>query len=128
VTVQSPLDGVVLSVPSTPGATVQAGQPLVMIVDPSQLWVNANIEETNVSRLKVGDPVSVHVDALGTDVAGRVESITPATAGTFSILPTSNTSGNFTKITQLVPVRIALNLGNQPALLGSSVEVRIKVA
>jgi multidrug resistance efflux pump len=128
VTVQSPLDGVVLSVPSTPGATVQAGQPLVMIVDPSQLWVNANIEETNVSRLKVGDPVSVHVDALGTDVAGRVESITPATAGTFSILPTSNTSGNFTKITQLVPVRIALNLGNQPALLGSSVEVKIKVA
>jgi multidrug resistance efflux pump len=128
VTVQSPLDGVVLSVPATPGATVQAGQPLVMIVDPSQLWVNANIEETNVGRLKVGDPVSVHVDALGTDIAGRVESITPATAGTFSILPTSNTSGNFTKITQLVPVRIALNLGNQPALLGSSVEVKIKVA
>jgi multidrug resistance efflux pump len=128
VTVQSPFDGVVLSVPATPGETVQAGQGLLTIVDPTQMWVNANIEETNVARLTVGDPVTVHVDALGTDVAGRVESITPATASIFSILPTSNTTGNFTKTTQLVPVRIALNLGNQPALLGSSVEVKIKVA
>jgi multidrug resistance efflux pump len=128
VTVQSPLDGVVLSVPTTPGATVQAGQALVTVVDPGQMWVNANIEETNVSRLKVGQPVTVHVDALGSDVAGRVESITPATANSFSLLPTSNTSGNFTKVTQLVPVRISVSLGNQPALLGSSAEVKIKVA
>ena len=128
VTVQSPLDGVVLSVPAAPGATVQAGQALVTVVDPSQMWVNANIEETNVSRLKVGDAVTVHVDALGTDVTGRVESITPATANSFSLLPTSNTSGNFTKVTQLVPVRISVNLGNQPILLGSSAEVKIQVA
>jgi multidrug resistance efflux pump len=128
ISVQSPLDGVVLSVPTTPGATVQAGQALVTLVDPSQMWVNANIEETNVSRVKVGQPVSVHVDALGTDVAGRVESITPATANSFSLLPTTSTSGNFTKVTQLVPVRISVNLGNQPALLGSSVEVKVQVA
>ena len=128
ITVQSPLDGVVLSVPAAPGATVQAGQALITVVDPSQMWVNANIEETNVSRLKVGDAVTVHVDALGADVAGRVESITPATASSFSLLPTSNTSGNFTKVTQLVPVRIYVNLGNQPVLLGSSAEVKIQVA
>jgi multidrug resistance efflux pump len=128
VTVQSPLDGVVLSVPTTPGATVQAGQALITVVDPGQMWVNANIEETNVSRLKVGQPVTVHVDALGSDVTGRVDSITPATASSFSLLPTSNTSGNFTKVTQLVPVRISVNLGNQPTLLGSSAEVKIKVA
>jgi multidrug resistance efflux pump len=128
VTVQSPLDGVVLSVPTTPGATVQAGQALVTLVDPGQMWVNANIEETNVSKVKVGQQVSVHVDALGTDVPGRVDSITPATANSFSLLPTSNTSGNFTKVTQLVPVRISVNLGNQPALLGSSVEVKVRVA
>jgi multidrug resistance efflux pump len=128
VTVQSPIDGVVLAVPTTPGATVQAGQALVTVVDPTQMWVNANIEETNVDRVKVGQPVTVHVDALNTDVQGRVESITPATAGTFSLLPTSNTSGNFTKVTQLVPVRISVNLGDQPALLGSSAEVKIRVA
>jgi len=128
VNVQSPIDGVVLAVPATPGASVQAGQALVTVVDPAQLWINANIEETNIDRVKVGQPVTVHVDALNQDVQGRVESITPATASTFSLLPTSNTSGNFTKVTQLVPVRIAVNLGNQPALLGSSVEVKIRVA
>ncbi|MBV9354930.1 MAG: HlyD family secretion protein, partial [Chloroflexi bacterium] len=75
-----------------------------------------------------GQSVTVHVDALNADVPGRVESITPATAATFSIIPTQNASGNFNKVTQLVPVRISLNLGNEPTLLGSSVEVKIKVA
>ena len=54
--------------------------------------------------------------------------VTPATANTFSMLPASNASGNFTKVTQLVPVRISVNLGNQPTLLGANVEVKIKVA
>jgi multidrug resistance efflux pump len=128
VTVQSPIDGVVIAVPATPGASVQPGQDLVTVVDPNQLWVNANIDETNVDHVKVGQAVTVHVDALNADVPGRVQSITPATAATFSLLPTSNTSGNFTKVTQQVPVRIAVKLGNQPVLLGSSVEVKIQVA
>jgi multidrug resistance efflux pump len=128
ITVQSPLDGVVLSVPTTPGATVQAGQALITVVDPNEMWVNANIEETNVARVKVGQQVTVHVDALGSDVAGRVDAITPATANTFSLLPASNTSGNYTKVTQLVPVRISVNLANQPVLLGTSVEVKVRVA
>ena len=74
--VQSPIDGVVLAVLATPGATVQAGQALVTVVDPTQMWVNANIEETNVDRIKVGQSVNVHVDALNQDVPGRVEAIT----------------------------------------------------
>lgn len=98
------------------------------IVDPTQLWVNANIEETNIGRVKVGQPVVVHIDALNADVPGKVEAVTPATANTFSMLPSSNASGNFTKVIQLVPVRIAVNLGNQPLLLGANVEVKIRVA
>jgi multidrug resistance efflux pump len=128
VDVQAPIDGVVIATPAAVGATVAAGQAMLTIVDPSQLWVNANIEETNIGRVKVGQPVNVHIDALGRDVVGKVDAITPATAATFSLLPTSNTSGNFTKVTQLVPVRIAVNLGNQPLLLGANVEVKIKVA
>lgn len=128
VDVQAPLDGVVLAVPGTPGATVQAGQALVTMVDPGQLWVSANIEETNIDRVKVGQAVTVHVDALGADMPGRVDAITPATENTFSLLPSSSSSGNFTKVTQLIPVRISLNLGNQPGLLGSSVEVKIRVS
>lgn len=128
VDVQAPVDGIVLNEPVAVGATVAAGQPILSIVDPSALYVNANIEETNIARVKVGQPVTVHVDALGADIPGKVEAVTPATAGTFSILPSSNTSGNFTKVTQLVPVRIAVNLGNQPLLVGANVEVKIRVA
>jgi multidrug resistance efflux pump len=128
VDVQSPLDGIVIAEPVAVGATVAAGSPIVSIVDPSQLWVNANIEETNIARVRVGQPVIVHVDALGSDVPGKVEAVTPATAGTFSILPSQNTAGNFTKVTQLVPVRVAVSLGNQPLLLGANVEVKIRVA
>ena len=128
VDVQAPIDGVVIAEPVAVGSNVAAGQPIVSIVDPSQLWVNANIEETNIARVRVGQPVTVHVDALGTDVPGKVEAVTPATANTFSLLPSSNASGNFTKVTQLVPVRISVNLGNQPLLLGANVEVQIRVA
>ncbi len=126
--VHSPLDGVVVTNPAAVGATVASGQAIVTIVDPSQLWVSANVEETSIGRVKVGQPVLVHVDALRMDVPGRVEAITPATAGMTSILPPSNASGNFTKVTQLVPVRISVNLGNRPLLLGANVEVKIRVA
>jgi multidrug resistance efflux pump len=128
VDVQAPVDGIVIAEPAAVGATVSAGQPIVSIVDPSQLWVNANIEETNIARVRVGQPVTVHVDALNADIPGKVEAVTPATAEVFSLLPANNTSGNFTKVTQLVPVRISVNLGNQPLLLGANVEVRIRVA
>lgn len=127
VDVQAPFDGVVIAQPAAIGATVGAGQPIVTLVDPTQLYVNANIEETQLGRLKLGQPVVVHVDALGADIPGKVDVITPATASTSSILPQSNASGNFTKVTQLVPVRIAVNLANQPLLLGANVEVKIKV-
>jgi membrane fusion protein (multidrug efflux system) len=110
------------------GSAVSPGQPIVTLIYPTKLWVTANIEETNVGRVKVGQPVTVHVDALNTDLPGKVDVVTPATANNFSTLPTSNASGNYTKVTQLVPVRIAVNLGNQPMLLGANVEVKIRVA
>jgi multidrug resistance efflux pump len=128
VDVTAPFDGVVIATPIAAGSTVQVGQPIVTLIDPSQLWVNANVDETDFARLKAGQTVSVHVDALQADVPGRVEAITPATAATFSLLPSQNASGNFNKVTQLVPVRISVNLGNRPALLGTSVEVKIRVA
>ena len=128
VDIQAPVDGVVIAVPVAVSATVSAGQAIISLVDPTQLWVNANIEETAINRVKVGQPVTVHVDALGADVQGKVETVTPATENTFSILPSTNTSGNFTKVTQLVPVRISVHLGDQPMLLGANVEVKIRVA
>lgn len=125
--VRSPIDGVVVAIPGAVGGSVAAGQTVVTLVDPAHLWVNANIEETKIERLRIGQPVDVHIDALGVTVPGTVDAITPATSAVFSLLPASNASGNFTKVTQLVPVRVAVDLSQQSLLLGSSVSVRIHV-
>lgn len=129
VEVRSPLDGVVIATPGAVGATVSQGQAIVTLVDPSQLYVTANVDETQIPRVRVGQTVEVRVDAMDQTVIGRVDALTPATAASFSLLPqSSNTTTNFTKVTQVVPVRVAVSLGNQPGLLGSSASVRIRVA
>ena len=105
-----------------------AGQAMYAIIDPNRVWVNANIEEAKVARVRVGQPVEVHVDATGQTVNGRVMSIAPASAATFSLLPQNNASGNFTKVTQYVPVKIAVETGDAVLPLGTSVAVKIRVA
>jgi len=128
VEVRSPIDGVVIATPGAVGSTVAQGQAIVTLVDPAQLWVTANVDETQVPRLRVGQSAEVFVDALDTTVDGKVDALTPATAASFSLIPSSsNTTTNFTKVTQVVPVRVAVSLGNQPGLLGSSASVRIRV-
>jgi multidrug resistance efflux pump len=118
----------VIAVPVGVGATVSPGQSIVTIVDPSSLYVNANIDETSVRRVAVGQQADVHLDALNQTVAGQVRSITPASAATFSLLPQNNSAGTFTKVTQLVPVEISIDVANEPLLVGTSAEVKIHVA
>lgn len=126
--VKSPMNGVVVAVPVAAGQTVSQGQALVSLIDPAQLWITANVDENQVSRLSVGQAAQVHLDALNADVPGVVQDLTPATAGAFALLPQSNTTTNFTKVAQVVPVRIAVQLGDSPGLLGSSAEVKVRVA
>ncbi|MHB8620222.1 MAG: efflux RND transporter periplasmic adaptor subunit [Chloroflexota bacterium] len=128
VNITSPMNGVVIAVPAAVDATVSQGEPLVTLIDPAQLWVTANIDENQVSRLRVGQRAEVHLDALNATLSGQVVQLTPATAAVFGLLPQSNTTANFTKVDQVVPVRIAVNLGNKPGLLGSSASVSIRVA
>jgi multidrug resistance efflux pump len=109
------------------GGTVAAGQPIYALVDPAQVWVKANIEESSAWRVQIGQVVDVHVDALNRDFTGRIDAITPASAATFSLLPSNNASGNFTKVTQYVPVKIAVDSPGVVLPLGTSVEVRIHV-
>jgi len=126
--VAAPFDGTVIAIPVGVGATVSPGQGIVTIVDPSSLYVNANIDETSVRRVAIGQQVDVHLDALNQNVTGQVESVTPASAATFSLLPQNNSSGTFTKVTQLVPVKVSIGITDQPLLVGTSAEVKVHVA
>jgi len=127
VPVQSPMDGVIAARTGFVGATVAAGQPIYTIVDPRNVWVRANIEEGKLWQIKPGQRVAIHVDALNRDVGGRVQAIAPASAATFSLLPTGNVSGNFVKVTQYVPIKIVPDEIDAILPLGTSVEVRIEV-
>jgi multidrug resistance efflux pump len=125
--IKASVSGIVVARQANVGDTVAVGQPIVTVVDPSKLWIQAQIKETDIDRVKVGQPVDVSVDSLGKTLPGRVIAVSQASAATFSLLPASNASGNFTKVTQLVPVKISVDYGNLPLVLGSSVEVSIRV-
>jgi len=127
VDVTSPLTGVVVARLADPGSTVAPGQAIIAVVDPANLFVTANVNETDVDRIQVGEPVDVTVDSLATTLSGRVEAITPASSASFSLIPQQNASGNYTKVQQVVPVKIAVDYGNLPLIVGSSVEVNIHV-
>ncbi len=127
VPVSSPLTGIVAARTGYVGGTVAAGQPIYALIDPTKVWVRANIEEASAWRVAIGQPVEVHSDALNRDLTGRVEAITPASAATFSLLPSGNVSGNFTKVTQYVPIKIVVDSTGVVLPLGTSVEVRIQV-
>lgn len=94
------------------GQFVQAGTRLMTVVPLSKLYVTANFKETQIGLMRPGQRATIKVDALdGTEVSGHVESISPGTGAQFSLLPPENATGNFTKIVQRVPVRIALDAG-----------------
>ncbi len=117
-----------------PGDIVQAGQPIFTLYNLSDVWVTANFEETKLASIHQGDSVEISVDAFPDQTFhGRVELIGAAAASQFSLIPPNNASGNFTKVTQRVPVKIVLlkSDGDAPAdhklLPGMSVEVKIRV-
>lgn len=105
---------------------VAAGTPLAYAYNFNSLYVTANIKETQIQHVKVGDTVDVYPDAFpGTDISGRVSQIGLATAATFSLLPTVSTNANFTKVTQVIPVTISLQGTVNGLVPGMSVSVRI---
>ncbi|HVA24393.1 MAG TPA: efflux RND transporter periplasmic adaptor subunit [Chloroflexota bacterium] len=124
----SPVNGVVVAKTAAVGDVVSPGQPVLSVVDLGKLWVTANVDEAQISRINVGQGVEVHVDALGKTLKGSVMAITPASAATFSLLPQNNTSGNYTKVTQRVPVKIAVDYAGDMLFPGTSAEVTIKVS
>ncbi|MCA8926460.1 MAG: HlyD family secretion protein [Alphaproteobacteria bacterium] len=129
--IHAPIAGVIDRLFVEEGEYVRVGQRVLMMHDPDAVWVEANIKETELRLLKLGQPVHVFVDAFpDADVRGTIERVGSATTAKFALLPTPNPSGNFTKITQRVPVRIALDRSAAPDIdlsPGMMVEVEIDV-
>src|SRR2546422_3543920 len=111
----APAEGVVSKKSAELGQLVQPGQPLMSLVPLGDVWVTANLKETQMVDVTPGDPVDFTVDAYGgRHFSGHVESLSPATGARFSLLPPDNATGNFTKVVQRVPVRIRLDGKNDP--------------
>jgi membrane fusion protein (multidrug efflux system) len=106
---KAPYDGVVGNLSVQNGDLVSAGKRLAALVPTSELFIEANFKETQIAHLVPGSKVAIHVDAYGEQpLEGTVTSIAPASGAIFSMLPAENATGNFTKVVQRVPVRIAL--------------------
>jgi membrane fusion protein (multidrug efflux system) len=126
--IRSPIDVVVNRLFVEAGEYVSEGQRIALIHDPNRLWIEANIKETSIRQLKPGQPVAITVDAYPDHTfKGTVERIGHSTTANFALLPTPNPSGNFTKITQRIPVRVTID--DPPVQLspGMMVEVNIDV-
>ena len=108
--IRAPIDGVVTNKVITEGQLLSPNQAAIAIVPSGDAWVTANFKETQISEMRVGQCVSIHVDAYPSlHVTGKIESIAPNTGATFSLVPQDTATGNFTKIVQRVPVRIAID-------------------
>jgi membrane fusion protein (multidrug efflux system) len=127
--ITAPAAGVIAKRNAETGALVQPGQSLMSIVPDREVWVTANLKETQLANIRTGDPVEFTVDAYpGRKFTGRVESLSPATGARFSLLPPDNATGNFTKVVQRVPVKIAVDQPSDTTHLlrpGMSVDVDI---
>jgi membrane fusion protein, multidrug efflux system len=114
--IMTPSAGVVSKKAVELGQLVQPGQPLMTVVPLEDVWVTANLKETETADVAMGDSADITVDAYrGRHFRGHVESLSPATGAKFSLLPPDNATGNFTKVVQRVPVRIAVDDPPDPA-------------
>jgi membrane fusion protein (multidrug efflux system) len=114
-TVRAPAAGVVSRKTVEVGQVVQTGQPLMALISLDRPWITANFKETQLADMRPGQPATIEVDAYGgREFKGHVESVAAATGARFSLLPPDNATGNYVKVVQRVPVKIAIDEGQDP--------------
>ena len=127
-TIGSPVNGVVDRVFVEEGEYITPGQRLLLVHDPKRVWIDANVKETDIRKVKIGQVAEVTVDAFpDKKFSGKVIAIGNAATSEFALLPTPNPSGNFTKITQRLRVRVAIDQEQNLLRPGMMVEVFIDV-
>ena len=131
-TVRSPIDGIIANRIVEPGVYMKKGWQLMSIVPVADVWVIANFKETQLKNIKKGQDTVIKVDAFSNlELTGKVLSISPASASSFSLIPPQNASGNFVKVVQRIPVKITLNLPQGmigKIVPGLSVYAKIKIS
>ncbi len=129
-TLRAPVSGLVTKRNVQLGQRVNAGASLMSIVPPEQMWVNANFKESQLGQIRIGQPVTLSADVYGKAVhySGRVIGQDAGTGSAFALLPAQNATGNWIKVVQRVPIRIALDarqLAAHPLKLGLSMHVAV---
>lgn len=127
--IKSPIDGKIVQSNIIKGVTVAPGNTVAIVADTSNMFIKAKVEETNIFKIKAGERVSIKIDAYpGKNFTGYVESIGAATQNAFSQYSSLNTSGTYSKVTQLISVKITLiNDENLPMLIGMNANVKISI-
>ncbi len=111
----SPIDGRVAKKSVQIGQYVKVGQLMMAVVDEHDIWIGANFKETQIEKMRIGQPVKIKVDAYpGKTFKGHVASFQPGTGAVFSLFPPENATGNFVKVVQRIPVRIIIDSGFDP--------------
>lgn len=126
---RSPISGTVIKTQAKVGEVVSVGQTVALVIDESNLYISANLEETEISRVKLGQKVEITLDAYpDKKLSGHLMEIGRATNSTFSLLPAVNTSGNFTKVTQRIPIKIAIDdTAGLSLTAGLNAEIKVHV-
>ena len=130
--IRSPIKGYVARRNAQVGQTVSVGGALMAVVTTDQMWLDANFKETQLTHMRIGQPVEIHFDLYGKDKTfnGKVVGIEMGTGSAFSLLPTQNATGNWIKVVQRVPVHIQLDpqqLAENPLRIGLSATVKVNV-
>ena len=124
--IKMPKNGTIVKTSGMEGSVAQAGSPIAYAYNLDDLYITANIDEKDVSSVEKGDKVDVTIDGEDSDVDGKVEEVGQATAASFSLMPSSNTDGNYTKVSQVVPVKISLDSApSKNVVPGMNAEVKI---
>ena len=125
---RAPIDGVVGKVTLQPGDFLSTGQAAMALVATETLWVDANFKETDLTHVSVGQPATIEVDTYpGRKWDAHVASISPASGSEFSLLPAQNATGNWVKIVQRIPVRVAIDAAGEGPTLRAGMSANVEI-
>ena len=124
--IKMPQKGTIVKTDGIEGSMTQAGNPIAYAYNLDDLYITANVDEKDISDVEKGNDVDVDIDGQKASIKGKVEEVGQATAASFSLMPSSNSDGNYTKVSQVVPVKISLDSNpSKNVVPGMNAEVKI---